>query len=443
MCAVAVFTVSFIKIELGLYLLIFSMLLSPEITAGEVRGGAAIGRGLTLRLDDFLLLVIGFSWLAKNAIHKELGLFWKTPLNRPIFFYLAACILSTGFGIMAGRVDPATGFFFVVKYFEYFIVFFMVVNHIESPDQIKRLIFCIFLTCFIISIIGMIQIPTGGRVSAPFEGETGEPNTLGGYLVFTGAIAAGLYSRIKDRKTRRLIVVLLVFMVPPFLYTQSRSSYLALIPVLGYLGFQSEKRVLALGLLAIGLIISPLFLPSVVKDRILYTFLQKPHPGQQIEIGHIKLDTSTSARLVSWKEGVKDWARHPILGYGVTGYRFMDAQFPRVLTETGVVGMAAFIYLLAAVFKLARTSLRETGDRYGQGLALGFIAGFIGLLFHAIGANTFIIVRIMEPFWFIAGIVAVLPALQRPESFGAAATVNSPIWRLNTQQPATPTPDGA
>jgi hypothetical protein len=48
-----------------------------------------------------------------------------------------------------------------------------------------------------------------------------------------------------------------------------------------------------------------------------------------------------------------------------------------------------------------------------KGLTNGFLAGYIGLLFHAIGANTFIIVRIMEPFWFFAGIIAVLPALER------------------------------
>jgi hypothetical protein len=47
-----------------------------------------------------------------------------------------------------------------------------------------------------------------------------------------------------------------------------------------------------------------------------------------------------------------------------------------------------------------------------KGLTVGFLAGYIGLLFHAAGANTFIIVRIMEPFWFFAGIIAVIPALE-------------------------------
>ena len=44
-----------------------------------------------------------------------------------------------------------------------------------------------------------------------------------------------------------------------------------------------------------------------------------------------------------------------------------------------------------------------------------FLAGYIGLLVHAIGANTFIIVRIMEPFWFFAGIIAVLPMLEQQD----------------------------
>ena len=48
------------------------MLLSPEIIVGET-GGASLGRGLTLRFEDFLIVIIGFSWFTKNAIYKELG----------------------------------------------------------------------------------------------------------------------------------------------------------------------------------------------------------------------------------------------------------------------------------------------------------------------------------------------------------------------------------
>jgi O-antigen ligase len=409
--SLALFTITFINIEWGLYILIFSMLLSPELTLGPTEG-ASLRRGITLRFEDFLLVVIGLSWLARNAIDKELGLFLKTPLNKAILFYVLACLISTGLGIMEGRVGVKTGSLFVLKYIEYFIVFFMMVNHVENTAQVKSFVFCLFLTCFITAVIGILQIPGGERVSAPFEGEAGEPNTFGGYLLFTGAVAAGLLAKEEDSKTRLLLTGLIVCMIFPFLFTQSRSSYLALVPVCMVMGLMAKRRVIILGLIMTTFLISPLFLPTMVKDRILYTFSQSEESGQ-IRIGDLRLDTSTSARIVSWKESLQAWSKKPILGYGVTGYQFVDAQYPRVLVETGSLGFFAFIYLLYSILKISVVNFKNAATPYLKGLAGGFLAGYIGLLFHAFAANTFIIVRIMEPFWFFAGIITVLPMLEQ------------------------------
>jgi hypothetical protein len=48
------------------------------------------------------------------------------------------------------------------------------------------------------------------------------------------------------------------------------------------------------------------------------------------------------------------------------------------------------------------------------------------LLFHAVGSNTFIIVRIMEPFWFFAGVVLMLPQLERAVPSPTPAPVVTP-----------------
>jgi O-antigen ligase len=185
--------------------------------------------------------------------------------------------------------------------------------------------------------------------------------------------------------------------------------------------------------------LSPLFLPSVVKQRILYTFNQPQEPDQ-IVIGDLRLDTSTSARLQSWKDALRDFQKHPLLGHGVTGYPFVDAQFPRVLVETGVFGLVAFLYLLYSVFRLALRHLRETEEPYCRGLITGFIAGFVGLVVHAIGVNTFIIVRIMEPFWFFVGIITVLPMLKQEGLAPAAAPIprGRQIFTAARQFPARP-----
>jgi hypothetical protein len=83
--------------------------------------------------------------------------------------------------------------------------------------------------------------------------------------------------------------------------------------------------------------------------------------------------------------------------------------------ETGAVGFAAFAWLVWTVLRSSSSAFRTLREPEDRGLALGFLAGTIGLLAHAIGSNTFIIVRIMEPFWFFAGIVLMLPQLEGVE----------------------------
>ncbi len=422
--ALLVFFFSFLNVEFGLYLLIFSMLLSPEFVVGAT-GGSSLGRGVTLRFDDFLLIIIGASWFARNAVYKDLGIFPRTPLNKPLFLYLLICALATGWGIMEGRVDPKTGVFFVMKYFEYFIVFFIVVHYIRDDDHIRRLVYCLLLTCFIVSFIGLLQIPGGGRVSAPFEGETGEPNTFGGYLVFMLAIAAGLFLQSESPSIKRVMGIIAAVIIPPFFFTQSRASYLALIPMLLTISFFSRKRGYLIALLTVLLAVSPLFLPSAVKERILYTFRQ-PQSQHQIYMGDVRLDTSTSARILGMKQAVTDWTKRPLLGYGITGHQFIDSQFPRVLVETGALGLITFVLLIYSVFKMAFYSLHRTDVSFYRGVCVGYIAGAIGLLFHALGANTFIIVRIMEPFWFFTGIIFVLPTLQNASTENRAIDVAVP-----------------
>jgi O-antigen ligase len=287
------------------------------------------------------------------------------------------------------------------------VVFFMVVNLVNSVDQAKRLLFCLFLTCFIVSIYGLIQIPGGGRVSAPFEGEVGEPNTFGGYLVFMGAVAVALMDHLKDMRVRVALAVLMIVLMISLVYTQSRASYLAVIPAYLVLGFLSRRKFYLIAGLVITLALAPLILPRVAKERISYTFTQAEHKGQ-VRLGRLKLDTSTSARLRSWQEGLKEWRKRPVLGYGVTGNEFMDAQYPRILVETGVVGLVAFGWLIHALFRMGLLVWRDEQDDLLRGISVGLMAGLAGLLVHAIAANTFIIVRIMEPFWFITGIVVAL-----------------------------------
>lgn len=428
--ALAVFLVVFIKTEFGLYLVIFSMLLSPELGSGG--GGIAEGRRIIIRSEDVLLLVVAFSWFAKTAVNKELGLTLKTPLNRPIMLYIAVHAIATLVGYATGTVSGLGGFFYVLKYVEYFVVYYMVVNNLTDRPQAWRLVIAAFLTAVIVSLIGAAQIPSGQRVSAPFEGQEGEPNTLGGYLLFMMAVAGGIALETTRLRVRVVCLALIALMGLPFIYTLSRTSFLGVPFVLAGLTLLSTRRRLMGGVMLLVIVTSPLvvvLLPKPVVSRILYTF--EPEAGQAtVRLGRVAFDPSTSARFVSMQQALEGWAKRPILGYGVTGFGFMDAQYFRTLVETGVIGLAIFLWLVWSTFRSGVTSFRTLTNPEERGLALGFVAGLLGLLVHAIGANTFIIVRVMEPFWFFAAVVIALPMLAAQEAAAPRETRARPFRRV-------------
>ncbi|UCC38739.1 MAG: O-antigen ligase family protein [Candidatus Aminicenantes bacterium] len=406
-----IFLTILVNTDAGLAILIFSMLLSPEIVAGQVPG-----RDIVIRFDDLLLAVIIFTWVAKTAINKGLALFVKTPLNKAIGFYILICVIATLRGAYLGYVGPAKGFFYIVRYIEYFLLYMLVANHIHSRKQIKFFITAFFITCTIVCTYGILQIPSGLRVSAPFEGEEGEPNTFGGYLLIILCIAVGILLQNISRRLNITLLGLCVLISFPFLFTLSRASYFAII--FSFLTFiiLSKRRVVLISGAAAIIIIVALLRPEAVFSRVKYTFQQKETHLKRI--GNIYFDPSSSARIRQWDYAFQEWKKDPFLGRGVTGYPFIDGQYFQILPEVGLMGFLAFLWLLWAVFRNSLSIHNKMDDKLYKGLSLGFITAFVGLVFHALTANTFIIVRIMEPFWFIAGIIMMLPELKEEKETG-------------------------
>ena len=423
----AVFLFVFVRVDAGLYLVLFSMLLSPEFVVGGA-AGLAEGRQVVLRLEDLLLIAVALSWLARMALDKDLGLVARTPLNRWIALYVGSTLAATLLGYASGTVKTAAGFFYVLKYVEFFVVYYMTVNHLRDRPQARRLVGAAFLTAALVSVVAAAQIPSGERVSAPFEGDTGEPNTLGGYLLLMMALAGGVALETPRLRVRVAALALLGLMGVPFLFTLSRASYLGVIPTVLVLALLSSHRRLMgaalLALVAAAPVVLPALAPTPVVRRVLYTF--QPERGQPtVRLGGVAFDPSTSERLLAFRKAAEGWLERPLLGWGVTGFRFKDAQYARTLVETGAVGFLAFLGLLAAVLRGGLDAWRALADPEDRGLALGFVAATVGLAVHAVGANTFIIVRIMEPFWFFAGVVMLLPHLH-----GAPAPARRPAPAL-------------
>ncbi len=406
------FVLAFMRTDFALVLLILSMLLSPEIGLGRLSD-----RTITIRLDDILIIVIFLGWLAKLAVFKELGLLKRTPLNGPIFLYVFVCILSTGMMLISGQGSFSRSFFYFLKYFEYFLLYFLVVNNINEMRQVRFFLLLMIFTCFVVSCYGLYSYFIGGfRATAPFEGEGGEANTLAGYLILMLALVISILLHNGLPRYRIQLLGVLGMGSLAFLFTLSRGGWLGFIVMCVMMAFYCRKnRAVLVFFLIFFTVLAPFAAPRAVRERVRTTFAS----GRTYKVvgRKVTIDMSGEARIESWRIGWRKLMEKPVLGHGIPGGSVVDNQYTRVMTEVGLVGLLVFLFLLFRIHRACRRAEEVTrGHPLGQSVAVGFAAAFVGLLAHALSAATFIIIRIMEPFWFIVAIIVLLPDLIGPAS---------------------------
>lgn len=404
--------ICFFNTEMALYLILFAMLFSPEFSLGE---GLAEGRSLVIRIEDVIIVIVFLSWVLKTTIYKGIGLIEKTPLNQSIAIYILVSLFSTFLGALMGNVSFLSGLLYVFKYMEYFLVFFLFISNINERDQIRRFIIVAFIVAVFIALYAIIQIPQGVRVTAPFEGESGEPNTLGGYLILIISVAVGLLMNVSNQGIKKYLISVIALLVFPFVFTLSRSSYVAVIPMFTVMFFFSNRKVLIASMLLLFLVVSPVIIPEAVKGRVTETFVPNPGYTETETIMGQGLDPSTSARITSFKRALLEWKEKPLFGWGVTGIGIIDSMYFRILAETGLLGLTAFFYLIYRIIVFLYSTFKTTEDDLLKGLSFGMLLATVALLGHSIGAATFIIVRIMEPYWFFMAMIFVLSEIEKGE----------------------------
>ncbi len=395
----ALFLICFLNFGVGLAIFIASILFSPEI---HLQMHIALTRRpVLIRSEDILCVVFLLGWLARLSILREYRLLKYTPLNWPVFLYLLVCGVSTIFGWSKDMVSPAAAVFYLLKYAQYFLIFFLVVNCLHSVQQIKTMLQAGLVVILAFCAYAYWQIPSveiwsSKRLSAPFS-HTPESTSIGGVLAFVMAImiAMMIYSRNSKTKIWYGAGVLTIFV--PFLYTLSRTSYAAFALALLVLLLYTRNKALGF-LLVILVLLAPIVMPQDIIDRVAYTWRDARDYG---------VDTSTQERLLVYYKIHSVVRFSPIIGYGVSAMDVLDNQYVKTLVETGFLGFGLFVWLLVRVYQTASRVYKRTRIAWMKGFALGYLAGFWGLVLHGLGANTFTMTRTMEMFWLLTGLIFV------------------------------------
>lgn len=419
--AVTAIVMAVVSPRTGLMLLVFSMLLSPEI---NLSGGAGGGRNVVLRYDDILLVVLFLAWSAKTAITKDKPLVFRSPVQTPILFFTLICVLSTAFGVLGGRIRWDVSIFYVLKYVEYFFLYFMAYNIIEDKEDIRAYLKAGAVVALVVTVYAVwyyLNAGPGARASTPFEAPLGdpgesEPASLGGYYLLVFGLLFGVVSEMPFRNFLWALGAMAA-MMPAFILTLSRASYIGLVFSAVAAIFLSKQRRLFLITVAAAGVAAVMLIPYLgerASSRVQETYAASYAVYSfDTPFGEVKLEESAALRVKAWQRSLFYWLpKNLLIGNGVTGTGLVDAQLPLVIGETGLLGLAAWLWMIWVCFSVSWRLYRKSGDAFVRTLSLGYVIGLAGLLWQSVGVNTFIIVRIMEPFWFLTAVIMKLYSLE-------------------------------
>ena len=292
-------------------------------------------------------------------------------------------------------------------------LFYIILNTIEDGNHFEFVLNAVLLLSLILASLGFLAylgntfhlsnpffeflIKNGltdisGRLSSTLQ----YPNTFGAFIILPFFISFSFFINRREIVKKILYLILSLFFLLVFVLTQSRGAMIVFIVVflLYILLLKGKERksalisvgVLFLGILVVVLVRKDVFIPifKSLWDRFkeLFSFFQG------------NWEESLGDRVYMIKDSLKILKEYPILGTGngtyqyvYTKYRsaYFFSKFPhsiffQTLDELGVLGGAAFIYMMFLLFKKGFQVIRENYSA----VLVGLYAGLAGMLLHAL-----------------------------------------------------------
>ncbi len=375
-------------------ILLISMLLSPEIRLQD---------GILLRGEDVVVPLLILVLIVRVCVPRFGFRFRFSPLDRAVLLLIIINAIGSLKGGLAGYVEWQSSLLWNLKILQLFMIAWIIFNYVRDPARVRIMVKLAIVVLITVTVYSFIQIPgteihTINRLSAPFEGNP-EPTTLGGYLTLQLALVASFAIHETRRSRQMLLWGLSLLILVPILFTLSRTTYVSCLFMFVMLCVFARKFQLTMALVG-ALLMAPILLPAKVVSRVLMTF----DPSRPYGV-----DSSLAERIDVWKKvGNTLWHR-PMFGYGIP-QPIIDSQYARTLIESGILGTLAWLLVFAVCIRQSLRLRRMATDTFHQAIGTAHAIGTMVILTHALAASTFYIVRIMEPYWFLTGIVLSLNA---------------------------------
>lgn len=384
-----VYILTFVDLRIGISIMIMAVGISPEMSVEDVPN---------IRLEDFIVPVVAFSWLTRHIAQRES--FKSSLLSGPIIAYIGVMLVGGMVGLLQETIVLRSTILFVGKSMIYFLMYLVILNTTRTIQELKAYTILLILVALISTVTSLgpayeSDAVAAGRLHGPF-GETA--NIYAGYLIMMLSLMIGMFLYVQSPGARFGLGISALIVFYGLMVTLSRTSYIALMFALVVFGLFRARRLLVLTLLIFVLV--PLLAPEGIVGRVksIYTSLT----FQQQE--------SFAARVSEWQDAwwrMKDKPQGWGPGYIPLGW--VDNEYLRVGVDLGFIGLAVFLWMLWRMGRLAFNNFdAPLNDPTIKGFAAGYAIAFLAVLMHAVGATTLSSIRTAEAFMLLAGLASAL-----------------------------------
>ena len=277
------------------------------------------------------------------------------------------------------------------------ILFFIVlISVIKNSKQVKKVLFSLFLSGTVVSIISLVYLILGkldpvGRLEAFYT----SPNYLAMYLAPALVIGFGLITR-KNIISSTFILLSIICLVLSIIFTYSFGAWLGIVAALGF-GFFIYLLKLKKRLAWIILGFSLVFI-------LILGYLALIQRGASLE-----------ARLIIWQRAFEVFKTHPIFGIGPGTFGNYFPFYPEwgvpqphniflaFLLQTGLLGFIGFIGVLTWFFRAGFKLLNI--NCY---LLIVIMSIMVYILVHGLADTTYWKNDLSAVFWLVIGLMAAL-----------------------------------
>lgn len=412
-------------IKAGLIVLFF---LLPLVFQPFLSDPFALPKATILRIMTLLIFAV---WLTK--VLREGKINWqKTPLNSPIIMFLSICGLSMLFSV-SPRLSfwGMHGFYFegFLSFLCYAMIYFIAVNYVTDKSRILK---TLLIATVIVSVYALMQA-TGitffvWRGTQPYPrvwSTFGNPNFLGPYLIMVIPMYLIFLIKAETVKTKLRYSLFTLLSLLALIFTYSRAAWLGMAVGITVFTLMVDKKQLKANLFfIIGIIIFSTVLTSIYPRLYLRpeerSTTMKPIVERAVSTVDLK-EPGVTARLSAWETTIKMALKRPILGFGldtlgVSFRRFMSKDYEKLagrfstagyahneflqyVATMGVVGLAAYLFLLFTFFgMLIKASRKKEKNLLASGLTAACVALLVNNQF---GFSTIVPATLL---WFFFGL---------------------------------------